>query len=70
MRIRTTLSQCLGSGYTDHASPEISVNSCIASSFSRQIAISNAGPTSALEPMGAKQTFRCHILNIAVKYKQ
>ena len=54
MCIRTPLSQCLGSGYTDHAGSEISVNLRIAPSFSRQIAISNAGPTSALEPMGAK----------------
>ena len=51
--------------YTDHAGPEISVNSRIASSFSRQIAIGKAGPTSALEPMGAKRPFRCNSFNIA-----
>ena len=56
--------------YTDHAGLEISVNSSIASPFSRQIAIGNAGPTSALESMGAKQTFRCHFLNIGPSYKQ
>ena len=56
--------------YTDHAGLEISVNLPIASPFSRQIAIGNAGPILALESMGAKPTFRCHILNIALKYKQ
>ena len=50
--------------YTDHAGLEISVNSRIASPFSRQIAIVNAGPSTALEPMGAKPSFRCHFLNI------
>ena len=34
--------------YTDHAGLEISVNSRIASQFSRQIANGNAGPTTAL----------------------
>ena len=58
------------SSNTDHAGPEISVNSRIASSFSRQIANVNAGPVSALESMGAKQTFRCHFLNIGPRYKQ
>ena len=56
--------------YTDHAGLEISVNSSIAWPFSRQIAIGNAGPTSALESMGAKPTFRCHFLNIGPSYKQ
>ena len=55
--------------YTEYAGPEISVNSRIASPFSRQIAIGNAGPTSALESMGAKPTFRCHSLNIGHSYK-
>ena len=41
--------------YTDYAGPEISVNSRIASLFSQQIAIGNAGPVLALESMGAKQ---------------
>ena len=56
-------------GYTDHAGPEISVNSHIASPFSWQIAIGNGGPTSALESMGAKPTFRCHFFNIGPSYK-
>ena len=55
--------------YTDHAGPEIPVNSSIASPFSRHIANCNAGPTSALESMGAKPTFRCHFLNIGPSYK-
>ena len=54
----------------DHAGPEIYVISRIASPFSRQIAIGNAGPTSALESMGAEPTFRCHFLNIGPSYKQ
>ena len=58
------------STYTDHAGPEISVNSRIAWPFSRQIAIGNAGPTSALVSMGAKRTFRCRFLNIGPSYKQ
>ena len=37
--------------YTDHAGPEISVNSRITSTFSRQIAMGNAGPILALESM-------------------
>ena len=41
----------------------------IASLFSRQIANVNAGPVLALESMGAKKYFRCHSLNIALKYK-
>ena len=56
--------------YTDHAGLEISVNSSSASLFSRQIAIGNAGPSTALEPMGGKPSFRCHFLNIALMYKQ
>ena len=56
--------------YTDNAGPEISVNSRIASPFSQQIAIGNAGPSSALESTGAKPSFRCHLLNIAPIYKQ
>ena len=56
--------------YTEYAGPEISAHLCIASSFSRQIAKANAGPTSALDSMGAKPTFRCHILNICAIYKQ
>ena len=55
--------------YTDYAGLEISVISCIASSFSRQIANVNAGPVLALESMGAKRSFRCHSLNIGLMYK-
>ena len=42
---------------------EILVNMCITSSFSRQMSVS------ALESMGAEQTFRCHSFDIALKYK-
>ena len=56
--------------YTDHAGLEIPVDLCIASPFSKQIAIGNAGPISALESMEAKPTFRCHFLNIGPSYKQ
>ena len=56
--------------YTEYAGREISVNLCIASAFSRQMANRNAGPVSALESMGAKPTFRCHFLNIGASYKQ
>ena len=56
--------------YTDHAGLNIPVNSRIASLFSRQIAIGNAGPILALESIGAKQTFRCHSVNIGLMYKQ
>ena len=35
----------------------------ILSPFSPQIGISNAGPVSALEPMGEKPTFHCRALN-------
>ena len=41
--------------YTEYAGPEISVDLSIASSYSRQIAIGNAGPATALESMGVKQ---------------
>ena len=54
--------------YTEYAGLKISVNSRIAWPFSRQIAIGNAGPTSALESMGAKQSFRCCSLNIGLMY--
>ena len=63
-------SVCGNSVYTDHAGPEISVNSHVASAFSRQIANGNAGPTTALDSMGPKATFRCHFLNIGASYKQ
>ena len=56
--------------YTEYAGLEIYVFLCIASSFSRQIAIGNAGPTSTLESMGAKRHFHCIFLNIAPIYKQ
>ena len=46
-------------GYTEYAGLEIPVFLCIASSFSRQIANGNAGPSSALESMGAKRPFGC-----------
>ena len=49
--------------YTDHAGPEIPVHLSIASPFSRQIAIGNAGPILALESMGPKRSFRCHFFN-------
>ena len=42
---------------TDHVGLEIPMDLSIASPFSRQIAIGNGGPTSALEPMGANPTF-------------
>ena len=58
------------SSYTEYAGLKISVNSHIASPFSRQIANGNAGPSSALESMGAKRSFRCHLLNIGPSYKQ
>ena len=51
-------------GYTEDAGLEISIDLTIASPFSGQIAIGNAGTILALESMGAKPTFRCHILNI------
>ena len=39
---------------TEHAGPEILIYLSIASPFSRQIAIGNAGPATALESMGGK----------------
>ena len=54
----------------DHAGLDIAVILGIVSPFSRRIAIGNAGPTSALESMGAKRQFRCNFLNIALIYKQ
>ena len=43
---------------TDYAGLEIAVKLCIASPYSRQIAICNAGSTSALDSMGAKGQFQ------------
>ena len=60
----------MSSMITEYAGLEISINSRIAWPFSRQIAIGNAGPILALESMGANPTFRCHILNIGLSYKQ
>ena len=62
-----TLTYCIL--YTEYAGPEISVNSRIASLFSRQIANVNAGPILALQFMGAKRYFRCCSLNIGLMYK-
>ena len=45
--------------YTEDAGLKIPIGLCIASPFSRQIAIGNAGPVSALESMEGKPTFRC-----------
>ena len=56
--------------YTEYAGLEIPGNSDIAWPFSRQIAIGNAGPTSALESMGGKPFLRHHFVNIAPIYKQ
>ena len=56
--------------YTDYAGLEICVILRIASLFSGQIANVSAGPVLALESIGAKLYFRCHSLNIALKYKQ
>ena len=56
--------------YTEDAGLEFPVDLCIASPFSEQKAIGNAGPTSASESMGPKPTFRCHFLNIGPSYKQ
>ena len=65
-------SECIiyNMAYTDYAGLEIPGNSDIAWPFSRQIANGNAGPTSALDSMGPKPTFRCHFLNIGPSYKQ
>ena len=54
----------------EYAGLDIPFNSRIAWPFSRQKAIGNAGLILALESMGAKQTFRCHISNIGAIYKQ
>ena len=43
--------------YTEYVGLEIPVNMCIVSPFSRQMANRKAGPVSALESMGAEQTF-------------
>ena len=56
--------------YTEYAGLNIAVILYIASQFSHQIAIVNAGPSLALESMGAKRSFRCHLFNIAPIYKQ
>ena len=56
--------------YTEYAGLEFPVNLCIAWPFSWQIVNVNAGPTTALDSMGAKHTFRCHSFNIALMYKQ
>ena len=66
---RGNVTECFRT-YTDHVGLEIPVNSRITSLFSWQIAIGNAGPILALESMGAKQTFRCHSVNIGIMYKQ
>ena len=49
----------------EYAGLGIPVDLCIASPFSQQIAKQSAGPASALESMGGKPTFHCHILNIS-----
>ena len=46
------------------------MDSGIVSPFTRQIALGNAGPASALQYMGVKRSFRCHPLNIGLMYKQ
>ena len=56
--------------HTEYAGLDIAVILCIASPFSRQIVIGNAGPGTALESMGSKPSFRCHFLNIGRSYKQ
>ena len=56
--------------YNEYGGLDIPVKLCIASVLSRQIAILIAGPNLALQPMGAKRSFRCHLLNIAPIYKQ
>ena len=56
--------------YTDYAGPKIPVHLTIASPFSRQIAIDNAGPVLALEPIGPIPFFEYHFVNIAPIYKQ
>ena len=56
--------------YTDYVGLDIHIAMilCIASTFSGQIANGNAGPTSALDSMGPKPTFRCHFFNIGPSY--
>ena len=56
--------------YTEYAGLEFPVDLSIALPFSRQIAIGNAGPTSALESMGGKPFLRHHFVNTAPIYKQ
>ena len=56
--------------YTEDTGLEFLIDLCIASPFSRQKAIGNAGTASALGSMGAKPNFRCHSLNIGLLYKQ
>ena len=53
--------------YAEYAGRCIPVNLYIAAPFQ---ANNNAGPASALESIEVKPTFRCHILNIDLKYKQ
>ena len=62
----------LGIPITAYAGPEFPVDLSIASPFSRQIAIGNAGPAKTLESiaMGPKQSFRWHFLNIGPSFKQ
>ena len=69
-RITALTATCIDLCYMEYAGLEISVNSRIASSFSRQIANVNAGPVLALESMAPKRSFRCHSLNICLMYKQ
>ena len=54
----------------EYAGLKIPVDLSIALLISGQIANGNAGPTSALRPMGGKSFFCCHMLNIASIYKQ
>ena len=56
-------------GHREYAGLRIPVYVCIAWLFSWQIEISYAGPTSASECMGAKQSFRYHILNIGALFE-
>ena len=52
--------------HTGDACLEIPVDLCIASPFSWQIVIGNAGPASTLQSMGGKLFFRHHFVNIAL----
>ena len=56
--------------YMNHEGLKVSGHSCIASTFSWQIANGNACSTPALESMGRKPSFCCYVLNIAPIYKQ